>query len=59
VSDPSCEWRAAVGPGHRQDMPSVVSPGRDTRITSVHVVLVEPTHLPPEGRADAAAAGAA
>jgi len=50
---------AAVRPSHRLDVRPVVNPTRDIGSTSAHVALVELTHLPPEGRADAAAAGMA
>lgn len=53
------ELWAAVRPSYRPDAWRVVNPAWDTGTASAHVAIVELTHLPPQGRADAAAAGAA
>ena len=50
---------AAVRPSYRSDARRVVNPARDTGTASAHVAIVELTHLPPEGRADAPDAGVA
>jgi hypothetical protein len=59
VTASTFELWAAVRPSYPPDAWRVVNPNRDTGTASAHVANVELTHLPPEGRADAAAAGAA
>jgi hypothetical protein len=51
-------WTAAPSRNGR-DVPSVVKPAENIGIPSVHVALVEPTHLSSESRADAATGGVA
>ena len=53
------ELWATARPSYRPDARLVVNPAWDTGTASAHVATVELTRLPPEGRADAAAAAAA
>jgi hypothetical protein len=59
VTVPTFELWAAVRPSCQPDARWVVNLARDTGTASARVAIVELTHLPPEGRADAAAADVA
>jgi len=50
---------AAVRPRYQPVIRWIANPTRDAGNTSAHVAIVELTHLPPEGRAEAAAADVA
>ena len=53
------ELWAAVRPGNRSRQRPLANPMWDTGTGSAHVAVDELTHLLPEGRAEAAAAGVA
>jgi hypothetical protein len=50
---------ATVRPSYQPAIRWIANPTWDAGTTSAHVAIVELTHLPPEGRADAAAADVA